>query len=135
EGTVDYAQTPPTGGDHAQAWLNCGIYTETQTNENAVHSLEHGAIFVYYLPESAGGVPQAIVDRLATLAQDERATFLAPYPNLSADRALTLTAWNRRQSCPVGEELTPERAVTIVSGFVEAFRCTSNAPEGSSPPC
>lgn len=132
----EYEDPPATSGFHDPSPLIEPKVFDTQPPETqAVHSLEHGAIFVYYLPESAGGVPQAIVDRLATLAQDERATFLAPYPNLSADRALTLTAWNRRQSCPVGEELTPERAVTIVSGFVEAFRCTSNAPEGSSPPC
>src|SRR5919108_319475 len=51
------------------------------------------------------------------------------------ERALTLTAWNRRQSCPTGDDLTPERAATIVNGFVYAFECTSNAPEGSNDPC
>ena len=132
----EYEDPPATSGFHDPSpILEPKVFDAQPAETQAVHSLEHGAIFVYYLPESAGGVPQAIVDRLAAVAQDERATFLAPYPSLSADRALTLTAWNRRQSCPVGEELTPERAVTIVSGFVEAFRCTSNAPEGSSPPC
>src|SRR3546814_188440 len=48
EGTVDYAQSPPAGGPHNSVWLNCGIHTEPQTNENAVHSMEHGAIWVTY---------------------------------------------------------------------------------------
>src|SRR5690606_16120019 len=39
---VDYAQTPPAGGNHFNAWLNCGVYTEPQENELAVHSQEHG---------------------------------------------------------------------------------------------
>src|SRR6478735_10459810 len=50
EGVVDYPQTPPAGGAHNPAWLNCGVYTEPVPNENAVHSLEHGAIWVTYDP-------------------------------------------------------------------------------------
>ena len=50
EGVVDYPQTPPTGGEHNPAWLNCGVYDQPVPNENAVHSLEHGAIWVTYDP-------------------------------------------------------------------------------------
>ncbi|HZW41021.1 MAG TPA: DUF3105 domain-containing protein, partial [Agromyces sp.] len=46
EGTVDYPQTPPTGGEHNQVWLNCGVYEQPVPNENAVHSMEHGALWV-----------------------------------------------------------------------------------------
>jgi hypothetical protein len=51
---------------------------------------------------------------------------------------LTLTAWNRRQSCPVGggqKDLGPANAATIVNGFVTAFECTWNAPENGASPC
>ena len=92
-------------------------------------------MFVYYLPEADGGISQEIVDRLAQIAEGSNATFLAPYPTLTAETALTLTAWNRRQSCPVGAPLTPETAATIVNGFVTAFECTGNAPESSNSPC
>jgi hypothetical protein len=57
EGTVDYPQNPPAGGPHNQYWLNCGVYTEEQTNENAVHSLEHGAIWVTYDPSLSDAAP------------------------------------------------------------------------------
>lgn len=43
-GDVDYDADPPAGGDHATAWQNCGYYDQPVADENAVHSLEHGAV-------------------------------------------------------------------------------------------
>lgn len=135
--TYTYSDTPATSGFHDPSPLpeEPKVYDSQPQETRAVHSLEHGAVFVYYLPAESGGVPAEIVDRLATIAQGDHATFLSPYPTLTADRALTLTAWNRRQSCPAGPELTPDRAATIVDGFVEAFECTGNAPENGATPC
>ena len=131
-----YSDTPATSGFHDQSWFTEPKVFDTQPQETkVVHSLEHGAVFVYYLPEADGGIGSDIVDRLAALARGDQATFVAPYPTLTPDRALTITAWNRRQSCPSGEALTPDVAATIVNGFVTAFECTSNAPEGGNSPC
>src|SRR3712207_9592687 len=41
EGSVDYPQSPPVGGEHNPIWQNCGLYEEPVRNETAVHSLEH----------------------------------------------------------------------------------------------
>lgn len=60
EGTVDYAMSPPAGGPHNQVWLNCGIYSEAVPNENAVHDLEHGAVWITYAPD----LPQSDIDKL-----------------------------------------------------------------------
>src|SRR3954468_23491462 len=49
-GNVSYPQTPPVGGDHNSVWLNCGIYDQPVPNENAVHDLEHGAVWITYQP-------------------------------------------------------------------------------------
>ena len=130
-----YTDTPATSGFHDPSPLpdEPKVY-DTQPNEtNAVHSLEHGAIFLYYLPEADGGLSQELIDRLTQAAEGSNATFVAPYPSLTAESALTLTAWNRRQSCPAGDTLTPQAASTIVNGFVTGFECTGNAPESSSP--
>lgn len=132
-----YDDTPATSGYHDPSPLpeDPKVYDTQPPETNAVHSLEHGGVVIYYLPEANGGLPQAVVDRLLDVAEGSDATYLSPYPNLDAERALTLTAWNRRQSCPLGEELTPGAAATIASGFVTAFECTGNAPENGISPC
>ena len=45
-GTVAYAQDPPVGGDHSAVDENCGFYSAPVADENAVHSLEHGAVWI-----------------------------------------------------------------------------------------
>jgi hypothetical protein len=133
----DYKDRPATSGYHDPSPLppTPKVYDTQPPETKAVHSLEHGAVFVYYLPEADGGLPQDVVDRLADIARGDKATFLAPYPDLTPETALTLTAWNRRQSCPADGGLAPGNAATIVDGFVTAFECTWNAPENGSTPC
>ncbi|MFI6012195.1 DUF3105 domain-containing protein [Streptomyces sp. NPDC051243] len=47
---VEYPMNPPVGGDHNKAWMTCDgtVYNKPIANENAVHSLEHGAVWVTY---------------------------------------------------------------------------------------
>jgi hypothetical protein len=63
-GQVNYPQTPPVGGDHNPVWLNCGVYTSPVASENAVHSMEHGAVWITYqptLPAAEVAAPQHAV--------------------------------------------------------------------------
>jgi hypothetical protein len=84
---VDYAQTPPAGGDHAAAWLNCGVYREPVPNENAVHSLEHGAVWVTYDPE----LPADQVATLEALAANQSYVLVTPFEGL--DTPVAVSAW------------------------------------------
>ena len=45
---VDYPQSPPVGGDHADQWLQCGSYDQPVREENMVHALEHGTVWITY---------------------------------------------------------------------------------------
>ena len=49
-GPVSYDRVPPAGGAHNAVVLNCGVYSQPVPNENAVHSLEHGAVWITYRP-------------------------------------------------------------------------------------
>lgn len=48
---VDYPQDPPAGGAHAPIWLACGVYDEPVREENAVHDLEHGTVWITHDPQ------------------------------------------------------------------------------------
>ncbi|MEV8239728.1 DUF3105 domain-containing protein [Microbacterium testaceum] len=90
QGAVTYEQTPPAGGPHNPYWLNCGVYTEPQQNENAVHSLEHGAIWITYNPDE---IDQAGIDALKAVMPSSYA-ILSPYPGL--DTPVAVSGWNHQ---------------------------------------
>lgn len=89
-GPVSYPQSPPVGGPHDPVWQNCGFYDEPVRNENAVHSLEHGAVWITYRP----GLPEEQVRSLRSLAARESRVLISPYPKLSSP--LVLSAWGRQ---------------------------------------
>jgi uncharacterized protein DUF3105 len=86
-GPVTYPQTPPVGGAHNPAWLNCGTYTSPVPNENAVHSLEHGAVWITYQPD----LPADQLSALQTAAAGQHYVMLSPYPGLPTP--VVATAW------------------------------------------
>ena len=88
---VKYAQNPPVGGNHNPAWLNCGIYTSPVPNENAVHDLEHGAVWITYRPD----LPTQQVSQLTDLARSYTTyVTLSPYPGLPAP--VVASAWGKQ---------------------------------------
>lgn len=87
---VSYPQSPPVGGDHSPIWQNCGIYDGPVANENAVHSMEHGAVWLAYRPDLGA----ADVDILRSLARGHTHVLVAPYPGLA--EAVVATAWGKQ---------------------------------------
>src|SRR5215208_5439695 len=49
-GRINYPQNPPVGGPHNPVWQKCGFYSKPVRNEHAVHSMEHGAVWITYRP-------------------------------------------------------------------------------------
>ena len=95
QGKVSYPQTPPTGGKHSSVWLNCGIYTSLVPNENAVHSMEHGAAWITYRPNLPAGGVTALQNLVRGEPQSKRSyAILSPYPGLPA--AVVASAWGKQ---------------------------------------
>lgn len=116
EGVVDYEQTPPAGGQHNPAWLNCGVYEEPVPNENAVHSLEHGAIWVTYDPEALSD------GELETLRSQLPSTYVILSPFEGLPTPIVLSGWNVQLQV---EEADDPR----IAEFLEEYWQSQNVPE------
>jgi hypothetical protein len=88
-GPIAYELDPPTNGDHAPYWQNCGFYSIPVENEAAVHSLDHGAVWITYRPD----LPVDQVNVLRRLAREEY-VLVSPYPGL--DAPVVATAWRNQ---------------------------------------
>jgi hypothetical protein len=129
--TTTYPDPPGTSGEHAPSPLSATprVYTAPVDETKAVHTLEHGGVIAYYRLPAEGGVSQDVVDRLTTVVNAGKASYLIPYPNLPEGDGLAVTAWNKRMFCP--GSIAPDQAAAVVQGFIDAYACTSNSPEGN----
>ena len=88
EPPYSYAQTPPVGGAHSPVWLTCAVYTEPVPDVNAVHSMEHGAVWITYRPT----LSQADLDALHRFqGLNPNYVLMSPYPGLPS--AVVASAW------------------------------------------
>ncbi|MFI1334105.1 DUF3105 domain-containing protein [Streptomyces sp. NPDC020845] len=89
DGKVDYPMSPPVGGNHNQVWQNCNgdVYDKPIANENAVHSLEHGSVWVTYTDKAAAKDITALEKRVKATPY----SLMSPYQN--QDGPILLNAW------------------------------------------
>lgn len=119
KGPVVYAQIPPVGGAHSATWLNCGIYTEAVPNENAVHDLEHGAVWVTYDPTLAASE----VEKLRELLPPTH-TLISPYSGMSSP--IVISAWNAQLMVTTASD-------PRLAQFITQYRNSATAPEPGAP--
>ena len=88
-GTVNYDTSPPIGGNHSPYWGDCSgtVYPQAIANENAVHMLEHGAVWITYNPS----LSSADVTTLAKLVNGQDRMAMSPYPGL--DSPISIQSW------------------------------------------
>ncbi len=116
EGAINYPQTPPAGGNHNPVWQNSGFYADPVRNETAVHTMEHGAVWITYRP----GLAQAQKDALRQLAQSRDCIIASPYPDLSVP--VVASAWGVQLQLDSADDPRLEQ-------FVRAYRIGPQTPE------
>jgi len=113
---VRYEQSPPFGGSHDAVWADCSgtVYDTAVRNENMVHSLEHGTVWIAYHPDRISGEALA---SLVNRVEGRPYTMLSPYPGLESP--ISLQSW--------GHQLMVEEADDPrIDQFIRALRANSN---------
>lgn len=112
---VTYSQTPPVGGDHHPAWWNCGVYDQPIPAHHAVHSLEHGAVWLTYQSD----LPADQQETLTGLADQE---FMLLSPQDDQDSPVVATAWGHQLSLDSADDERLPR-------FIREYRQGPQTPE------
>jgi hypothetical protein len=116
--TVDYEQDPPAGGPHNPVWQNAAFYSEPIRNENAVHTMEHGAVWITYSPD----LPQEQIDTIQQIVEGQDCLLASPYPGLPEDTPVVASAWGAQLRLESADDPNLER-------FVNSYRKGPQTPE------
>jgi uncharacterized protein DUF3105 len=114
EGPIDYERHPPTNGDHDPLWQNCGFYEEPVEDRHAVHSMDHGVVWITYRPD----LPEQQIESLRPYGK-ENYVIASPYPG--QDAPVIATSWRIQLELNGADDLRLRR-------FVDQFRISELAP-------
>ena len=121
-GPLTYTMSPAVGGRHNNDWQNCmgDIYDAPIANEHAVHSLEHGAVWVTYKQ----GLPADQVDKLKSKVEGKDFILMSPVANL--DKNVSLQAWGYQLKLDTVDD-------PRIDDFISALRTNASVEPGA--PC
>ncbi|MGW2438724.1 DUF3105 domain-containing protein [Streptomyces goshikiensis] len=109
---VKYEMNPPVGGDHHPRWMNCNgdVYKNPVPEVNAVHSLEHGAVWVTYNEKAAKGD----LDKLAETVGKTPYSLMSPVKEQAG--AIMLSAWGKQLTV---DSATDPRVAQFFTKYVQ----------------
>ncbi|MCA9968732.1 MAG: DUF3105 domain-containing protein [Anaerolineales bacterium] len=110
------SELPPAGGPHYDTWANCGIYDEPVDTGHALHSLEHGAVWMTYPPD----LPADEVAVLQGVAEPEPYVLLSPYEGQRS--TVVMTAWGLQLEL---DSVNDDR----IGDFIEQYQLGPQTPE------
>ncbi|CAN5195788.1 hypothetical protein BH24ACT10_BH24ACT10_07560 [soil metagenome] len=115
-GAVEYESVPPNGGDHNTVPQSCAVYDEPIPSEHAVHSLEHGAVWITYNDE----LPDDQVEELASKVEGDPYGLMSPV--LEQESPIVLTAWGRTLELDSADD-------GRIDDFIEGYASGPQTPE------
>jgi hypothetical protein len=102
-----WTESPPVGGTHNNAWQTCAFYSAPIDTGHAVHSLEHGAIWITYRAD----VPQDQIDELRKLADDNTYILVSPYQDQVSP--IVATSWNHQLDLQSANDKDLDRFIRV----------------------
>ncbi|MFD0776582.1 DUF3105 domain-containing protein, partial [Streptomonospora algeriensis] len=121
EDPVSYEVYPPPGGRHHPVWQNCGVYRQELIPEHAVHSLEHGAVWISY----RAGLPGDRSGKLEQLYRQGDYLIVSPAPSLQQEDVVAV-AWGKRL---IAEDADDPRLVEFLNTYAQG----PQTPEPGAP--
>jgi len=118
QGTVNYEQSPPVGGEHNPVWQNQGFYENPVPNERAVHLLEHGGVWIAY----SSDLSQQEKDKLQDIVESKNCLIASPYEDLPAGTPVVASAWGVQIKLDGVDDTNLQR-------FITAYRQGPQTPE------
>jgi hypothetical protein len=106
-GWPDLDKHPPVGGIHSPTAQNCGFYPAPVGNSNAIHSLEHGAVWITYLPT----LPQDQIDKLQQMAEEQSYILVSPYATQTSP--VVATAWDHQLFLQSADDKDLDRFIRV----------------------
>ncbi|MEJ7649150.1 MAG: DUF3105 domain-containing protein [Nakamurella sp.] len=133
---VAYDRFPPVGGPHDQQWADCQgiVYTQAVRDENMVHTLEHGAVWIAYNPDTVTG---AELDALKAYVSGQNYISISPYPGLKAN--ISLQAWAHQLQVSSASDERIAQFITALRQNQYVYpetgaRCDSPGWDSANPP-
>lgn len=114
-GNPTYPMSPPVGGDHNPVWANCGVYDKEIPNKYAVHSLEHGAVWI----TTNAKATSADLTTLKKLANQDY-ILMSNYPSQTSP--VILSAWGHQLRVNIASD-------PRVAAFVKEYLQGPQTPE------
>ena len=115
---IPFGGTPPMGGPHASTWQNCGIYDTPVEGQYAIHSMEHGTVWITYNPN----LPAEDVAALEDMVRGEGYTLLSPYPDQTSP--IVLTVWDRQLEVDSADDARVEQ-------FIDQYKLARGPESGA----
>jgi hypothetical protein len=102
-----YASIPPASGPHNQTPLAGGVYSDPPDVYQTIHSLEHGAVIIWYDASAATSQELADLQTFFQKSGEGAKVIVAPYSypdqgdagTLPTGKQMVLVAWHRTQTC------------------------------------
>lgn len=85
-----YNSDPPTSGVHWPAPVKNGVYDKELADEQLIHNLEHGHVWILYKSD----VPDDVKNKLKEIVEGDNWKVVMA-PRSKNDTAITLAAWGR----------------------------------------
>lgn len=137
-GKVTYVSAPPAGGPHDPVWMNAGVYDKPVPSERAVHTLEHGGVWIAYRASLPAAQVRQLVDFVGRQTvipeqipglpgQSNRYITLAPWADDSLPSPIVISSWGHQLQLSDPADARLQR-------FVDVFRFSRTySPEYGAP--